>query len=170
MSRRQPQRHETAIAVGSADEIGRIAIRSGQRFVKRHPAISLAWVVGLLVSILASGYTPSQEAVRNYEVLTVRATSGRRTKRVPTAAQHADIYMPHDGPGILIFCFFVGGAFLASQAAVLFDPSLGCSESSSSSSSESCGHDCCTEYSPPSVTWFVATAVAAAAPGLVKVS
>ena len=107
MSRRQPQRHETAIAVGSADEIGRIAIRSGQRFVKRHPAISLAWVVGLLVSILASGYTPSQEAVRNYEVLTVRATSGRRIKRVPTAAQHADIYMPHDGPGILIFCFFV---------------------------------------------------------------
>eukprot|EP00752_Nemacystus_decipiens_P008364 g7476.t1 len=68
MSRRQPQRHETAIAVGSADEIGRIVIKSGQRFVKRHPAISLAWVLGLLVSILASGYTPSQEAVQKYEV------------------------------------------------------------------------------------------------------
>lgn len=68
MSRQQPQRRETAIAVGSADEMGRIVIKSGQRFVKRHPAISLAWVAGLLVSILASGYTPSQQAVQNYEV------------------------------------------------------------------------------------------------------
>eukprot|EP00903_Cladosiphon_okamuranus_P013248 g12353.t1 len=68
MSRRQPQRHETAIAVGSADEIGRIVIKSGQRFVKRHPAVSVAWVLGLLVSILASGYTPSPAAVQNYEI------------------------------------------------------------------------------------------------------
>lgn len=68
MPTRQPQRHETAIAVGSADEIGRIVIRSGQRFVKRHPAISAAWVLGLLVSILASGYTPTPAAVQNYEV------------------------------------------------------------------------------------------------------
>lgn len=83
-SRRQPQ---TAITVGSADEIGKIVIRSGQRFVKRHPAISVAWVVGLFVSILASGYTPTPQAVQNYEV---RVARSRQIKRVPKATRHAD--------------------------------------------------------------------------------
>lgn len=173
MSRRQPQRHETAIAVGSADEIGRIAIRSGQRFVKRHPAISLAWVVGLLVSILASGYTPSQEAVQNYEVLTVRATSGGRIKRVPTAAQHADIYMPHDGPGILIFPFFflflLGARFWHRKRPFCLIP-LSVAVRVRVRVRARAAATTAVQYSPPSVTWFVATAAAAAAPGLVEVS
>lgn len=64
--RRQPQ--DRAIVVGSADQFGALVVNSSKQFLKKHPVISLSWVVGLFVSILASGYTPSPEAVMNYEV------------------------------------------------------------------------------------------------------
>lgn len=120
-SRRQPQRHETAIAVGSADEIGRIAIRSGQRFVKRHPAISGAWVAGLLVSILASGYTPTPAAVQNYEVgpqLQLQF-AGRKTEEINVHNQQhvliptrLPIVVP-TLPGVLPYFVFTRPAFVA---------------------------------------------------------
>lgn len=59
---------QTAIVVGSADRFGALVVTTGKEFVKKHPAISVTWLVGLLVSILASGFTPAPEAVRNYEV------------------------------------------------------------------------------------------------------
>lgn len=69
MSRPGQQRgQQTAIVVGSADRFGALVVSTGKDFVKKHPVISVSWVVGLLVSILASGYTPAPEAVLNYEV------------------------------------------------------------------------------------------------------
>lgn len=68
MSGQRQRRPETAIVAGSADQFGALVVNSGKQFVKKHPVISLSWVVGLLVSILASGYRPSPEAVQNYEV------------------------------------------------------------------------------------------------------
>lgn len=65
--RRSPQPQQQII-VGGADAFGALLVNSGKRFVKSHPVISLGWVFGLLVSILASGYTPSPEAVQTYEV------------------------------------------------------------------------------------------------------
>lgn len=64
----QPQGQQTAIVVGSADRFGALVVSTGKEFVKKHPVISLSWIVGLLVSTLASGYTPAPEAVMNYEV------------------------------------------------------------------------------------------------------
>lgn len=76
---RQQQQHEMAVVVRSADELGALVVNSGKKFIKRHPVISLSWVVGLFVSILASGYTPSPEAVMNYEVR-YYLTRTRRTR------------------------------------------------------------------------------------------
>lgn len=64
-SRQQPQ---GTIVPGTADNFSALVVNSGKNFVKTHPRISIAWVVGLLISILASGFTPSQEAVQKYEV------------------------------------------------------------------------------------------------------
>lgn len=62
------QQAQGAIVPGTADHFGALVVNSGKNFVKTHPRISIAWVVGLLISILASGFTPSQEAVQKYEV------------------------------------------------------------------------------------------------------
>lgn len=64
----QQQGQQIAIVVGSADQFGALVVSKGKKFVKKHPVISVSWVVGLLVSTLASGYTPAPEAVLNYEV------------------------------------------------------------------------------------------------------
>lgn len=81
-------RHERAIVVGSADEFGALVVNSGKQFVKRHPVISLSWVVGLFVSILASGYTPSPDAVMNYEVRYIGGGEGGE-EQVAAAEQQA---------------------------------------------------------------------------------
>lgn len=64
----QPQMQQNAIVVGSADRFGALVVSTGKEFVKKHPVISLSWVLGLLISILATGFTPAPEAVQNYEV------------------------------------------------------------------------------------------------------
>ncbi len=65
---RRSAQGQQQLVVGGADAFGALMINSGKRFVKSHPVISLGWVLGLLVSILASGYTPSPEALQTYEV------------------------------------------------------------------------------------------------------
>ncbi|CAM9776656.1 unnamed protein product [Ectocarpus sp. 4 AP-2014] len=67
MSRHRQQMPQTSIVVGGADQFGALVVSNAKHFVKRHPVISASWVVGLLVSTLASGYTPSTTAVQNYE-------------------------------------------------------------------------------------------------------
>ena len=68
-SHRQSQPQQAGVVVrGGADRFGTLVVRAGKNFVKSHPKISITWVVGLLISILASGFTPSQEAVQKYEV------------------------------------------------------------------------------------------------------
>lgn len=70
MSRRggTHDQQQTAIVAGSADRFGALVVTKGKEFVKKHPAISVTWFVGLLVSVLASGFTSTPEAVQNYEV------------------------------------------------------------------------------------------------------
>eukprot|EP00904_Undaria_pinnatifida_P000446 jgi/Undpi1/10401/HiC_scaffold_29.g12851.m1 len=63
----QRQGQQTAIVVGNADRFGALVVSTGKEFIKKHPVISVSWVVGLLVSTLASGYTPTPAAVQNYE-------------------------------------------------------------------------------------------------------
>lgn len=55
------------IVEGSADRMGAMVISSCKNFVKGHKVISLIWVGGLLLSILATGYAPSPAAVRKYK-------------------------------------------------------------------------------------------------------
>lgn len=65
------QGQNTALIVeGSADRFGALVVSTGKTFVKKHPVISLSWVLGLLISILATGFTPSPEAMQQYEVRT----------------------------------------------------------------------------------------------------
>lgn len=58
----------TAIVAGTADRFGELVITSSKAFVKKNPVISLTWVAGLLISMLATGFTPSLEAQNKYEV------------------------------------------------------------------------------------------------------
>lgn len=63
------QGHNAGVIVeGSADRFGALVLATGKTFVKKHPVISLSWVLGLLISMLATGFTPTPEAVQQYEV------------------------------------------------------------------------------------------------------
>ncbi|CAM9964388.1 unnamed protein product [Choristocarpus tenellus] len=62
------QRPRGAIVIGGADRFGQLVVKTGKDFVVRHPAISVSWVLGLLISILATGFTPTFESQGNYQM------------------------------------------------------------------------------------------------------
>lgn len=63
-----PQNAGGMIVEGTADRMGTMVISTCKNFVAKHKVISLTWVGGLLLSILATGFTPSPAAVHKYEV------------------------------------------------------------------------------------------------------
>jgi hypothetical protein len=64
---RRPQQQGTTVVLRSDENILAVAAGHGLKLAKKHPAISLTWVAGLLLSVFATGLTPSPDAVQRYE-------------------------------------------------------------------------------------------------------
>jgi hypothetical protein len=70
MSQRQrgpPGQQGSTIVLRGDENILAMAAGHGLKLAKKHPAISLTWIAGLLLSVFATGLTPSREAVQRYE-------------------------------------------------------------------------------------------------------
>lgn len=57
--------NDGAIVLGDQNLFA-LAAKATLNKAKKHPKISVAWIIGLLFSILATGFTPAQEDVRQY--------------------------------------------------------------------------------------------------------
>lgn len=103
----------TTIVASAADHFGELVIAKSKAFVKKNPVISLTWVGGLLLSIFATGFTPSMEAVRKYEVREATSSvpdqSRFRRECLPRATSDADSPYPcHDAAPCMTGDEFLG--------------------------------------------------------------